>query len=206
MAEKVEAALGGRDITVARSSPLERARETLARSPPALGLDPGEDERLIESDNVSRATHEAWKNPSYWRYLTTRYGRRGASRTARSPRACSRPAPMRGDAAGDAEAVLVSHQLPIWSRALPAKESGLCIGRNRRECRARSSPRCVYESGEVVEVRYEEPAGSLDAEPSAGRVDRIRVVEPKEPMPAFPSAATAVVTLLVVALSACAGT
>ena len=67
-------ALRGRDITVVRSSPLERAVQTAAPIAAELGVEPGTDDRLIESDNVFEGKtfgvgDGSLKNPSVWRYL-----------------------------------------------------------------------------------------------------------------------------------------
>jgi broad specificity phosphatase PhoE len=63
-------ALAGRDITVVRSSPLERARQTAQPLADVFGLEPGVDERLIESENVFEGTTGGWRDPGNWRYLT----------------------------------------------------------------------------------------------------------------------------------------
>ena len=75
MAEKTAAALASRDITVLRSSPLERARETAAPLADQLGLEV----QASTSGSSSRANrfegrtfgrgNNALRNPLLWRHL-----------------------------------------------------------------------------------------------------------------------------------------
>ncbi len=74
MAKAAAAFLAGRDVTVLRSSPLDRALETAAPLAAQFGLDVVTDERLIEPANVFEGTtvgvgSGALRNPANWRYL-----------------------------------------------------------------------------------------------------------------------------------------
>ena len=69
MAVQAAAALAARDITVLRCSPLERARQTAQPLAETFGLEPGVDDRLIESANVFEGSAGGWRRPANWRYL-----------------------------------------------------------------------------------------------------------------------------------------
>ncbi len=160
MAEQAAAALAGRDIRVARSSPLERAVQTLEPIAATLGLEPGVDDRLIESSNVFEGTHDAWRKPKNWRYLwnPTRPSW-GEPYRAVADRMLAAAADARDDVRG-AEAVLVSHQLPIWVTRLAAQHHRLWHRPDRRECALGSITSLVYDGERIVRVDYAEPAGA----------------------------------------------
>ena len=65
---------------------------------------------------------------------STRSGRRGASRTSRSPRGCAPPPRTPGPRRRGHEAVLVSHQLPIWIARLAAEHRWLVHDPRKRQC------------------------------------------------------------------------
>src|SRR6266699_3450385 len=74
MAKAATAFLAGRDVTVLRSSPLERALETAAPVAAQFGLDVQVDERLIEPWNHFEGTtfgvgDGALRRPANWRHL-----------------------------------------------------------------------------------------------------------------------------------------
>ena len=74
MAKAATAFLAGRDVTVLRSSPLERALETAAPVAAQFGLEAEVDERLIEPWNHFEGTtfgvgDGALRQPANWRYL-----------------------------------------------------------------------------------------------------------------------------------------
>jgi len=66
------------------------------------------------------------------------------------------------DAARGHEAVIVSHQLPIWVTRLSAGGRRLWHDPRRRECTLASvTTICFDRSDRMVGVEYDEPAGSL---------------------------------------------
>ena len=161
MAEQAAAALAGRNITLARSSPLERAVQTMQPIAAALGLTPGVDERLIESANVFEGTQGGWRKPRNWRYLwnPTRPSW-GEPYSHVAARVLAAAADAR-DAVRGAEAVFVSHQLPIWVARLAAEHKRLWHRPDRRECALGSITSLVYDGDAIVRVDYSEPAGSV---------------------------------------------
>ncbi|MBB2976688.1 broad specificity phosphatase PhoE [Microbacterium endophyticum] len=148
-------------------SPLQRTRESAEPFTELFGLDPVVDERVIEPTNVFEGTRmkRALMNPLNWRYLVRpavpSWGEPYASVIARMNEAMT-DVWSRTDA-GDA--VIVSHQLPIWVThlnisGLPAKHDP----RNRR-CALSSVTSLERRDSGWVEVGYAEPAtnaGSID--------------------------------------------
>src|SRR5262249_20904046 len=72
MAKSAAGFLAGRDVSLVRSSPMERALETAAPVAAQFGLDVGIDERLIEPWNHFEGTtfgvgSGALRRPSHWR-------------------------------------------------------------------------------------------------------------------------------------------
>lgn len=164
MARTVAAALAGRDVTLVVSSPLERARQTAEPIAAEFGLDIEIDERLIESGNHFEGMtfgvgDGSLKHPSNWAKLYNPFrpswGEPYAAVAARVLAAC---AAARRQAAGH-EAVLVSHQLPIWVTRRAVEGRRLWHRPDRRECALASVTSFVYEGERIVEVCYEEPAG-----------------------------------------------
>ncbi|MDQ1747513.1 MAG: hypothetical protein QOD07_1776 [Frankiaceae bacterium] len=161
MAEQAAAALAGRDIRVARSSPLERAVQTMQPIAAALGLEPTTDERLIESANVFEGTREAWRKAANWRHLWNPLRPSwGEPYVEVAARVLASAADARDEARG-AEAVLVSHQLPIWVARLAAEHRRLWHRPDRRECALGSITSLVYDGDAIVRVEYAEPAGAV---------------------------------------------
>lgn len=160
MAEQAAAALAGRDIRLARSSPLERAVQTIAPIAAALGLTPDVDERLIESANVFEGTSDAWRKPANWRHLYNPFRPSWGEPYAEVAARVLAAAADARDAVRGAEAVLVSHQLPIWVGRLAAERRRLWHRPDRRECALASITSLVYDGDEIVRVDYSEPAGA----------------------------------------------
>ena len=161
MAVQAAKALAGRDITVVRSSPLERARQTAQPLADVFGLEPGVDERLIESENVFEGTTGGWRDPGNWRYLTNPFrpswGEPYVEQVARMTAALEA---ARDKAAGH-EAVCVSHQLPIWVTRLAAEHRRLWHDPRRRQCSLASVTSFRYVGARLVGIDYQEPAKDL---------------------------------------------
>jgi len=72
-------------------------------------------------------------------------------------------------AAEGSEAVLVSHQLPIWTARRFAERKRLWHDPRNRECSLASLTSFVYEGAELVRVEYSEPAAHLLLKSDAAR-------------------------------------
>jgi broad specificity phosphatase PhoE len=164
MAKAAADFLAGRDVTVLRTSPLERARETAEPMEAQFGLPAVTDDRLIEPWNHFEGMtfgigDGALRRPQHWRYLVnpTRpsWGEPYRDIVARMLAAV-------GDAAQAAhghEAVCVSHQLPIWVTRRWAEGRRLWHHPARRQCALASVTSLSYAGGKLTGVTYAEPAG-----------------------------------------------
>ena len=119
MAERAAAWFGGRDVTHLVSSPLERAQETAAPTAKAFGLDPVIDERVIEAGNQFEGKTfgvgdgALWHPGVWWRLRNPWRPSWGEPYAQIAARMLAAAADAR-DAARGHEAVVVSHQLPVW--------------------------------------------------------------------------------------------
>lgn len=166
MARRVAETIGGRDIVHLRVSPLERVRETAAPLAYVRGIDPVVDERVIESTNVFEgqrfgAADNALKNPRNWRYL---WNPLRPSWGEPYPHIAAR---MRAavfdarDAARGREAVIVSHQLPIWVARLSAEGRSFVHDPRRRQCTLCSLTSFHFSGSRLDRISYSEPAADL---------------------------------------------
>jgi broad specificity phosphatase PhoE len=165
MAKTVAAALAGRDVRVVISSPLERAIQTAEPIAAQFGLQVQIDERLIESSNHFEGLtfgvgDGALRRPANWRRLYNPFRPSwGEPYTAVAARVLAACADARKQAVGG-EAVLVSHQLPIWVTRRAVEGRRLWHRPDRRECALASVTSFDYDDDRIVAVRYEEPAGA----------------------------------------------
>jgi len=166
MAQKVGDALKDRDITHLRVSPLERARETAQPLATARDLEMVVDERVIESTNKFEGErfaggHNALRSPRTWRHLwnpfTPSWGEPYKHVVARMMAAVD---DARAAAAGH-EAVIVSHQLPIWITRLHVEDRSFLHDPRRRQCTLCSLTSLHFVDDRITQVSYSEPAGDL---------------------------------------------
>jgi broad specificity phosphatase PhoE len=164
MAKLAAEALTARDVTVVRSSPLERAVQTAVPIAAAFGLEAATDDRLIESDNFFEGKtfgvgDGSLKNPSVWRKLWNPFRPSWGEPYAEvATRVLAAVAEARAAAAGH-EAVLVSHQLPIEIARRRVEGARLWHRPDRRRCALASITSLVYDGDRLVRVDYAEPAG-----------------------------------------------
>jgi broad specificity phosphatase PhoE len=163
----------GKDVTHLVSSPLERAQQTAQPLAKALGLPVTIDERLIEAgnafeglrvgvgDGVLRAPQHWWKlrnpfRPSWGEpYVEIAARMLAAVEAAR-------------DAARGHEAVLVSHQLPIWTLRLHVEGRRYAHDPRRRQCGLASVTSLTYDGDRFAGLSYAEPAGATDPDAVPG--------------------------------------
>jgi broad specificity phosphatase PhoE len=164
MAAADAAFLAGRDVTVVRSSPLERAQETAAPIAAEFGLQVETDERLIEPWNHFEGMRfgvgdGALRQPRHWVYLRNPFlpswGEPYREVAARMLAAVTDAAA----AAQGHEAVCVSHQLPIWVARRAIEGSRLWHDPRRRQCALGSVTSLTFTGGKITAVRYATPAG-----------------------------------------------
>ena len=166
MAERIAQWAAGRDITALVSSPLERARETIAPVASAVGIAPGVDARLIEAANVFEGQRfgvgdGALRQPSAWWHLRNPFrpswGEPYDVIAARMLAAIEDAAA----AAEGHEALVVSHQLPIWTARNAAEGKRLWHDPRARQCSLASVTSFVVDDAQISGVSYAEPAGDL---------------------------------------------
>jgi broad specificity phosphatase PhoE len=166
MADRVAESFAGHDLAVVTASPLERAQETAAPIAVAHGLSTGSDERLIEAGNHFEGLtfgvgDGSLRHPRHWRYLVNpmrpSWGEPYKQITARVLGAV---ATVRTAAEGR-EAVLVSHQLPIWVTRLYLEGRRMWHDPRRRECSLASVTTLTYLGRDLVALSYSEPAADL---------------------------------------------
>lgn len=164
MAEAAAAhvAAQGRPVTVLWCSPLERTQESAAPFAERFGLTPVIDERVIEPTNVFEGTRmrRSLMNPLNWWHLRQpslpSWGEAYASIAERMLEAMDDA--WDGTEAGDA--VIVSHQAPIWITHLRVAGLPLRHDPRTRRC-ALSSVTSFERAGDVWrEVDYAEPASA----------------------------------------------
>ena len=156
--------LAGRDVTVLLSSPLERARQTAEPFAEVFGLEAGIDPRLIESANqfeggVVEPGPGILRHPAHWSKLRNPFKPSwGEPYEEVAARVLAAVADAREQARGH-EAVLVSHQLPVFVTRRKAEGRQLWHRPDRRQCALASVTSLVYEGDDLAYVRYCEPNG-----------------------------------------------
>ncbi|MFF3498426.1 histidine phosphatase family protein [Streptomyces sp. NPDC003247] len=166
MADRVAEHLASRDVTHVCASPLERAQETATPIAKAHGLDLATDERLIEADNVFQGKtfgvgDGALRRPENWRHVYNPFkpswGEPYVDQVVRMMGALN----AAKDRARGHEAVLVSHQLPIWTVRSYVERRRLWHDPRRRQCTLASLTTFTYRGDTIVSVGYSEPALDL---------------------------------------------
>ncbi len=166
MADRVAEAVKDRDITHLRVSPLERAQETARPLAAARGIEIVTDSRVIESGNVFEGKKfgvgdGALRTPSAWVHLwnpfTPSWGEPYKEVAARMMAAVHDAR----DAARGHEAVIVSHQLPIWITRLHGEGRRFVHDPRKRQCTLCSLTSFNYTGDRLTSVSYSEPAGDL---------------------------------------------
>jgi broad specificity phosphatase PhoE len=166
MAEAAARAVTGRDIIRVEASPLERAQETATPIAAVFGLDIVTDARLIEAGNVFEGLtfgvgDGSMRRPTHWRHLRNpmrpSWGEPYEEIAARMLAAVE---DARAAATGH-EALLVSHQLPIWILRRHVEGRRLPHRPDRRQCGLASLTSLEYDGDRLVSVAYTEPAGEV---------------------------------------------
>jgi broad specificity phosphatase PhoE len=163
----------GKDVTLLVSSPLERAQQTAAPLAETLGLPVTIDERLIEAGNAFEGLKVgvgdgALREPRHWWKLRNPFrpswGEPYVEIAARMLAAVE----AARDAARGHEAVLVSHQLPIWTLRLHLEGRRYVHDPRRRQCGLASVTSVTYDGDRVSGISYAEPAGATDPDAVPG--------------------------------------
>ena len=166
MAQRAAAALASHDITAVIASPMERAQQTAQPIADAHGLPILTEPLIIEADNVFEGQRVSvgdgvLRQPRTWRHLWNPFqpswGEPYDEVAARMGAAIDS---ARAQARGH-EAVLVSHQLPIWIARLAAERRRLWHDPRSRQCTLASLTSLAFDDDELVMITYTEPSRDL---------------------------------------------
>jgi broad specificity phosphatase PhoE len=149
------------------SSPLERAQQTATPIAQAHGLKITTDNQLIEAANIFEGKpfgvgDGVLRRPSAWRHLWNpwrpSWGEPYLEQVARMKSAVKQAR----QAAEGKDAIVVSHQLPIWILRSSIEGRPFLHDPRRRQCSLASVTSLHFDaSGKVVGLTYSEPAGHL---------------------------------------------
>jgi broad specificity phosphatase PhoE len=163
----------GKDVTHLVSSPLERAQQTAAPIAETLALPVTIDDRLIEAGNAFEGLRVgvgdgALRQPKHWWKLRNPFrpswGEPYVEIAARMLAAVE----AARDAARGHEAVLVSHQLPIWTLRLHLEGRRYVHDPRRRQCGLASVTSLTFDGDRYSGLSYAEPAGATDPDAVPG--------------------------------------
>jgi broad specificity phosphatase PhoE len=166
MAAKTAEFLADRDVAHLRCSPLERAQESMEPIAAIYPIPVTIDGRVIEAENRLEGQHvslggPALRNPRNWWLFRNptipTWGEPYREIVVRM-RLAMRDA---AQAAEGHEAIVVSHQLPIWMARCDAEGRRLVHDPRRRECALSSVTSFSYVDGRVTSVSYTSPAKEL---------------------------------------------
>lgn len=172
MAERVAEHLGGRDggqrrdVVHVVASPLQRAQETAAPIAAEFGLEVAGDERFLEATNHFEGLtfgvgDGSLRRPTHWRFLWNPFrpswGEPYREQVARMLAGIH----TARQAAEGHEAVVVSHQLPIWIVRSALEGRRLWHDPRKRQCSLASLTSLRFEGDTLVGVDYSEPAAAL---------------------------------------------
>ena len=173
MAKRAADWFAEKDVVHLVASPLERAQQTAQPIARTLELPVGTDDRLIEAgnafeglrvgigDGVLRAPRHWWKLRNPFR---PSWGEPYVEIAARMLAAVE----AAGDAARGHEAVLVSHQLPIWTVRLHLEGRRYVHDPRHRQCGLASVTSLTWVGGKFAGIDYAEPAGATDPDAVPG--------------------------------------
>ena len=174
MAERAAVALRDRDIALVVSSPMERAQQTANPVAAVHELEIQTDPLLIEADNVFEGQRVSvgdgvLKQPSTWRHLWNPFRPSwGEPYDEIAGRMVAAIHDAR-DAASGHEAVIVSHQLPVWIARQAFEQHSFVHDPRKRQCTLASITSLTFDGDEYAGFSYAEPAGDLLPEALKGK-------------------------------------
>ena len=174
MARTVADHLADHDVTVVVASSLQRAQETATPVAEAHGIPITTDDRVIEAGNSFEGTRVGGMKPldflapRNWSKLTNPLTPSWGEPYAEIARRMLAAVDDARAAARGHEAVVVSHQLPIWTARNALMGKRLWHDPRKRECRLASLTTLTYLGDELESVTYSEPAASLIAQSHGG--------------------------------------
>jgi broad specificity phosphatase PhoE len=148
-------------------SPLQRAQETAAPIARAHGIEITTDERLIEAANVFEGKSfelgsGVLKHPSSWRHLYNPWKPSWGEPYEEQINRMLAAIFAANKAANGKDAIVVSHQLPIWTLRSAIEGRSLLHDPRKRICTLASVTSVHFDDEGVISgLSYSEPAGHL---------------------------------------------
>ena len=171
MADRAAGALAGRDLVSVISSPMERAQETAAPISESHGLPIEIQPLVIEADNVFEGQRVSvgdgvLRQPRTWKHLYNPFRPSWGEPYAEVADRMHAAIDQARESARGHEAVIVSHQLPIWIARLRAENRRLWHDPRSRQCGLASLTSLTYQGDDLVAIEYTEPSRDLLARAS----------------------------------------
>jgi broad specificity phosphatase PhoE len=168
MAKAATESLADSDVTYLVASPLERAQQTAEPFAAQFKLSIEVDERLIESANLFEGKRVAvgdgaLRQPRNWYLMRDPFTPSWGEPYALVAQRMYAAVLAARDAAQGHEAVLVSHQLPIWTLRRFVERKRLWHDPRKRQCALASLTSFHFEENRIVGIGYAEPAAHLIA-------------------------------------------
>lgn len=175
MAKRAADYLSKNEIVYMVASPLERAQQTAEPLSTLLEVPIHTDERVIEADNLFEGKtvgvgNGAFTNPRNWWMLRNpirpSWGEPYKEIAARMKLAVDDAR----EAARGHEAVIVSHQLPVWIARRAYEQKSFVHDPRKRQCTLASLTSLTFDGDDFVGFTYSEPAADLLPSPLRGKV------------------------------------
>lgn len=175
MAARAAEFLSKNEIVHMVASPLERAQQTAEPLSKLLEVPIHTDDRVIEADNLFEGKtvgvgNGAFTNPRNWWMLRNpirpSWGEPYKEIAARMQAAVADAR----DAARGHEAVIVSHQLPVWIARRAYEQKSFVHDPRKRQCTLASLTSLTFDGDRFAGFTYSEPAGDLLPAPLRGKV------------------------------------
>jgi broad specificity phosphatase PhoE len=166
MAERVADHLADHDIKAVVASPLQRAQETAAPIAARHDLEVGTDERLIEAANFFEGKKFSvgdgvLKRPAVWFKLWNPFKPSWGEPYQQLVRRMRDAIETARQKAAGHEALIVSHQLPIWIVRSAIEGRRMFHDPRKRQCSLASLTSFTFHGEQIVSVGYSEPAKDL---------------------------------------------
>jgi broad specificity phosphatase PhoE len=166
MAERAAQALAGHDVAAVVASPMERAQQTAEPIARVHGHAIATEPLAIEADNIFEGQRVSvgdgvLRQPATWRHLWNPFKPSWGEPYDEVASRMRQAVLNAKDLAAGREAVLVSHQLPIWIARLDAESRRLWHDPRSRQCTLASLTSLTFDNDDLVSITYSEPARDL---------------------------------------------
>jgi broad specificity phosphatase PhoE len=159
--------LADHDISYVVASPLQRAQQTATPIAATHGLTLATDPDLIEAGNLFEGLRVAvgdgvLRQPQHWFKLRNPFRPSWGEPYIEIAHRMLAGLQRAREAADGREAVIVSHQLPVWTLRRFLEGKRLWHDPRRRECSLASLTSFEFDGEKLTGISYREPAGHTD--------------------------------------------